>query len=213
MMVSELERHQYVASTMPHKTTLPRNGDGKRRIDYILYKPCQEVEMVWKFYKKEIQLQKNLSHWLATKLNKVRKKSRVYIFQGFGRSVKSWKTLVLIYTIFTNFCYDSRKYGFCSGGERLQVLHGPRNHERSHSRGHDVFMWTRFIVTVVISWKNVQFSCPVLFLLCENELDFCRYAFMWTLSRSSWCSWDFCISPQCSFLCVAMNLTSSQRDV
>nr|CAB3266405.1 sphingomyelin phosphodiesterase 3 [Phallusia mammillata] len=51
MLVSELERHQYVASTMAHKSTLTRNGDGKRRIDYILYKPCQDVQLGVKDFK------------------------------------------------------------------------------------------------------------------------------------------------------------------
>jgi len=46
MMVSELERHQYVASTTPIKSSLQRVGDGKRRIDYVLYKQCEQYDLV-----------------------------------------------------------------------------------------------------------------------------------------------------------------------
>lgn len=46
MLISELERHRYVESTMPKKTSLPRAGDGKRKLDYILYKDCDSVNLV-----------------------------------------------------------------------------------------------------------------------------------------------------------------------
>ncbi|XP_076820515.1 sphingomyelin phosphodiesterase 5-like isoform X2 [Clavelina lepadiformis] len=51
MLISELERHQYVASTTPARSTFQRVGDGKRRIDYILYKQCDNTTMAIKDYK------------------------------------------------------------------------------------------------------------------------------------------------------------------
>lgn len=51
MLVSELERPRYVASTAPANRTMTRMSDGRRRIDYILYKPCGTKKMVVKDYK------------------------------------------------------------------------------------------------------------------------------------------------------------------
>ena len=50
MLVSELERHQYVESTVSKMSSLRRNGDGKRKIDYILYKECDNVTVVSNSY-------------------------------------------------------------------------------------------------------------------------------------------------------------------
>lgn len=46
MLVSELERPRYVASTAPGNRNLAQMLDGRRRIDYILQKPCDGSKMV-----------------------------------------------------------------------------------------------------------------------------------------------------------------------
>ena len=48
MLISELERHHYVESTMAKQSSLQRVGDGKRKIDYILYKQCESINMTVK---------------------------------------------------------------------------------------------------------------------------------------------------------------------
>jgi len=55
MLVSELERSQFVASTQPNKP-LPNFAtktcdDGKRKIDYILYRDCPQIKTTVKDFK------------------------------------------------------------------------------------------------------------------------------------------------------------------
>nr|XP_039273616.1 sphingomyelin phosphodiesterase 5-like isoform X1 [Styela clava] len=51
MLISELERPRYVASTLPANCAMTKMSDGRRRIDYILYKPCGNKKMVIKDFK------------------------------------------------------------------------------------------------------------------------------------------------------------------
>lgn len=51
MLISELERPRYVASTLPANCAMTKMSDGRRRIDYILYKPCGSKKMIIKDYK------------------------------------------------------------------------------------------------------------------------------------------------------------------
>nr|XP_002128155.1 sphingomyelin phosphodiesterase 5 [Ciona intestinalis] len=51
MLVSELERCRYVASTTPTKNSLQKPQDGKRKIDYILYEECPNINTDIKDFK------------------------------------------------------------------------------------------------------------------------------------------------------------------